>query len=97
MTTTVLDQEVKSAESKTATTARETEHPGAVAKRFGVNLRQTDVERLYDIARAHDITPTEVFRRAIATEYKLLKIVDEGGQILAKRSDDVMLELDLQY
>lgn len=95
--TTELDQGVKSAESKTATMAHDLEHPGAVAKRFGVNLRQTDVERLYDIAHAHDITPTEVFRRAIATEYKLLKIVEAGGQILAKRSDDVMLELDLQY
>jgi len=86
--TTALDREVK-----TATTGRETEHPGAVAKRFGVNLRQTDVERLYEIAHTHDITPTEVFRRALATEYKLLKIVEEGGQILAKRSDD----RDLQY
>ena len=71
--------------------------PGAVAKRFGVNLRQTDVERLYDIARAHDITPTEVFRRAIATEYKLLKIVEEGGRILALKSDGQTVELDLHY
>jgi len=90
---TTLVEEVETVDRK----ARGTSPPGAVAKRFGVNLRQTDVERLYDIANAHDVTPTEVIRRALATEYKLLKIVEAGGQILAKKSDDQMLELDLQY
>ena len=71
--------------------------PGAIAKRFGLNLRQTDVEKLYDIAHAHDITATEVIRRAIATESKLLKIIEEGGHVLAERSDGRMLELDLNY
>ena len=71
--------------------------PGAIAKRVGINLRQTDVERLYDVANAHDVTPTEVIRRAIATESKLLTIVEEGGHVFAERADGRMLELDLNY
>ena len=76
---------------------REPATHGAVAKRFGVNLRRPDVERLYDIADTYDITPTEVIRRAISTEYKLLKIIEEGGQVLAKKANDQLLELDLRY
>ena len=75
----------------------EVNRPGSMAKRFGINLRQTDVERLYDIAQTYDITPSEVFRRAIATEYKLLKEVEKGSQVLVMRPDGVALELDLQY
>jgi len=90
---TALVEEVETVDRK----ARGTSPPGAVAKRFGVNLRRPDVERLYDIAGTYDITPTEVIRRAIATEYKLLKIIEEGGQVLAKKANDQLLELDLRY
>jgi len=55
------------------------------------------VERLGFIAKTYDITPTEVLRRALATEDKLIKIVEEGGQVLVNKPDGHMLELDLQY
>lgn len=96
MTTALVEEKEEKVEA--GDDGRETEsHPGAVAKRFGVNLRRTDVERLHEIAASYDIKPTEVIRRAVATEYKLLKIVEEGGQVLVKKADDQLLELDLQY
>lgn len=70
--------------------------PGSIAKRFGVNLTERDVERLYQIASAKDITPTQVFRRALATEAKLLHLMEDGGQILVKKNDGTWLELDLR-
>ncbi len=71
--------------------------PGSVAKRFGINLTEKDVKRLWTISKENDITPTEVFRRALATEFRLLELVRDGGQILVKKNDGTWLEMDMNY
>lgn len=71
--------------------------PGSIAKRFGINLTRRDVEILWDIANEQDITPTEVFRRALRTEGRLRRLARDGGEILIKKADGTWLELDLNY
>lgn len=71
--------------------------PGSVAKRFGINLTHRDVDILWTIAKENDITPTEVFRRSLRTEFRLLELANDGAQLLVKKNDGTWLELDLNY
>ena len=73
------------------------ERTGTVVKRFSVNLRKRDADRLYDIATMHDVTPSEVIRRAIATEHKLVTAAEEGARIYVEHKKGRVRELDLNY
>lgn len=72
---------------------------GGIAKRFGVNLRKRDFDRLQDISERFDVTATEVIRHAIAVEHKLVDVLDKGGHVYIERSNGKRyeLEFDLGY
>ncbi len=83
----------------TTTSADDTaqERAGAMTKRFSVNLRRKDVDRLREVSELHDVTPSEVVRRGISTEHKLVKAAEEGARIYIEWPKGRVLELDLNY
>ncbi len=81
----------------TPTDDKATDRAGSIAKRFSVNLRRKDVDRLREVSELHDVTPSEVVRRAISTEHKLVKAAEEGARIYIEWPKGRVLELDLNY
>lgn len=85
---TVPDTEDNASEDSTAA--------GAIAKRVTVNLRQSDLEILEELAKKGDLRPNEVFRQAIATEEWIQRKRDEGFKLLVEDPDGNIREIEFR-
>ncbi|MEE9298185.1 MAG: hypothetical protein V3V29_04035 [Acidimicrobiia bacterium] len=64
------------------------------SKRLTVNLRPGDVERLTRIAETEHLQPSEVIRRALATEAFVVRTLESGRKILIEEADGQLREVE---
>lgn len=64
------------------------------SKRMTVNLRPGDVERLLKISDSEHLQPSEVIRRALATEAFVVRTLEEGRKILVEDDSGQLREVE---
>lgn len=61
---------------------------GSTVRRFTINLRQQDVDRLEKLAEALDLSANDIVRRALATEEFIVEETKEHNRKLIAEDPD---------